>query len=303
MGHRYLNMSSMAKAAVISAVIFSAILVAFFLMVERRDPVSGEGLQEESKELSEVDRPRITERDSPLSGRILTDRKVPIAGARVIALEDLAEPMADVEELLSGFIRCPEIAGRIASETLSAEDGTYQLDGLGQQYYTVRAIAAGYTPKQVPGVRASRHDVDIVLEPGLDAGGIVKDEKGVPVEGAMVKAYRDGESESVFDIIMEKIRPPIDMAITGSDGTFRFETLGPGIFNFLIKAKGYQQAQELKKNASQGMSFILNSGFTIAGVIRGPDNEPVRGARIRADGANFSRRNQVSIRWEDDSIL
>ena len=242
-----------------------------------------------------------------ISGKVLTDANVGIPGARVVALEELGTPGDDIEELLVNFIRIPEMTGKTAAETISAEDGSYQLDGLETKYYTVRAVAAGHAPNQVVEVPSPRQDVNIVLSKGGTIGGVVRSDKGGPVEGATVKAYREIISESVFDIIMEKSRPPIDSATTGPDGTFQFETLGAGLYSFLVEAKGHQRLQELKKNVNEGakLQFALKAGLKIQGLVRGPNDEPVTGARVRASpfgGNNQGRRDQVNISFEDDSV-
>ena len=242
-----------------------------------------------------------------ISGKVLDVAGRGIAGARVVALEELGTPGADIEDLLMEFIRIPEMTGKSAAETVSMEDGSYQLDGLETKYYTVRAVGAGHAPNQVAEVPSPRQDVNIVLQKGGTIGGVVKNDKGRPVEGATVKAYREIVSESVFEIILEKSRPAIDSATTEADGSFKFETLGAGLYSFLVEAKGHQRLQELKKDVKEGtkLQFSLKTGLKIQGLVRGPNDEPVGGARVRASpfgGNNQGKRDQVNISFDDDFV-
>src|SRR2546428_1921845 len=225
------------------------------------------------------------ERGNSISGRVLSANGAPIPNAHVVALRELGSPDADLEELLMGMITIPEMTGEVYSEAVSAEDGTYQLDGLELIYYTIRAVASGYAPGQVEEVPAPREGVDIRLQKGGNIGGIVRDTSGAPVKGATVKAYPQVESQNVFAIIMSKARPPVDKATTEGSGKFLFETLGTGIYNFLIEAKGYQPGTKMKVKVaagdSQALDLRLDRGLTIAGIVKGPKDEPVSGAKVR----------------------
>ena len=249
------------------------------------------------------------DRGDSISGRVLAAGGSPLGGARVLALQELAAPGADIEDILIEMITIQERTNRVDSETVSAEDGTYQLDGLEPRYYTVRAIAQGYAPGEVGEVPAPRADVDVVLQKGGVVSGIVRDAAGSPVVGASIKAYRDIDSADVFQIIMAKARPAVDATTSGPGGVFEFRTLGTGVFGFLIDAKGYQTARETKKKITGGntniLNFVLKPGQKIVGIVRGPNDEPVSGARVRANvsGAAANRRDQVNITFDDDSVM
>ena len=120
-----------------------------------------------------------------ISGRILDGNNRGIGGARVLALKDISAPDASLEELLLGLIDLEKMTSEeaLASETVSAEDGTYQLDGLHSSashgtYYTVRATAAGHTPGEEPKVPAPREKVDLVLARGGIVSGVVVGQAG-----------------------------------------------------------------------------------------------------------------------------
>ncbi|MBI4602943.1 MAG: carboxypeptidase regulatory-like domain-containing protein [Planctomycetes bacterium] len=251
------------------------------------------------------------ERGSSISGRVLAQGGGPIGGARVLALEELVAPGADLEETLINLIRIQEITGVFAAESVSAEDGTYSLDGLEYKTYTVRAIAAGYSPNEVVEIPAPRAEVDIVLPKGGSIGGSVADaSNGSAVSDATVKAYAEVESQDVFRVIIAKARPPVDSARSDASGRFEFQTLGPGLYNFSIEAPGYQRGEQLKVRVAPGdrnaLAFRLKPGLTLRGVVTGPSGEPVHGAKVRASvtGAGAApRKDMVNIKFEDDSVI
>jgi protocatechuate 3,4-dioxygenase beta subunit len=204
------------------------------------------------------------------------------------------------------MINIQEMTGKVASETVSAEDGAYQLDGLEPKYYTVRAVATAHAPGEVGDVPAPREQVDVTLTEGIGLTGTVSEEGGAAIAGAKIEAYREIDSANVFDIIINKARPAVDSVTSDADGSFQFQTLGTGIYSFQVEAKGYQGAQELKKSVSAGqrLAFRLKPGLKLHGIVRGPNDEPLSGARVRASStANTgTRKDQVRISFDDGSV-
>lgn len=243
-------------------------------------------------------------RGNSISGRVLTQSGSPVGGARVLALKELASPDADLEELLIGMIGIQDMTGEFVAEDVSAADGTYQLDGLEFKSYAVRVVAGGYAPNEVAGVPAPRAEVNVVLTPGGIVSGVVKDTSGLGVDGAVVSAFEELDSQNVFKIIVSKARPPVDSVESDSSGRFQFDTLGPGLYNFRIEAKGYQTSEELKKRVTNGtsLSFAVEPGLVLRGFVTGPDGEPVVGAKVRANQVGAQavqrRREQVSLQFE-----
>jgi uncharacterized GH25 family protein len=247
-------------------------------------------------------------RGNSISGRVVSSSGGAIAGARVLALKELASADADLEEMLIGMIEIQDMTGEFAAEDVSAEDGTYQLEGLEFKSYAVRAVATGYAPNEVDGVPAPRAEVNVVLTPGGSVSGVVQDASGLGVEGAIVSAFQELDSQNVFKIIISKARPPVDSATSDSAGRFQFDTLGPGIYNFRIAAKGYQTSEEVKKRVADGttLSFSVQAGLVLRGFVSGPDGEPVPGAKVRASqvgaAAAQKRREQVSLQFDRDAL-
>ena len=98
-----------------------------------------------------------------------------------------------------------------------------------------------------------------------------------------------------------KNRPPVEEFETGSDGRFKLQSLGAGLYNFLVTAPMYQEHRELRLRILPGDNpakvFDLKAGNLISGYVRGPDDEPVVGARVRANpvGVHVQPRDQIKI--------
>lgn len=250
-------------------------------------------------------------RGNSISGRILTPSGRPIAGARVLGLEELVDPNADLEETLLDlmtFYDKFDPKDRATATDISAEDGSYQLAGLELKTYTVRAVAAGHTPNEVEEVPAPRGEVNVVLAQGSSTTGVVQDHSGLGVEGATVSAFQALESSNVFKVIQGKTRPPVDTSASDPDGHFQFDTLGPGLYHFRIEAEGYQPSEELNKRVADGTSlaFTLKPGLVLRGFVSGPDNEPVAGARVRASMTGKPARRgseQISLQSEKGHLV
>jgi hypothetical protein len=252
------------------------------------------------------------ERGNSITGRVLAKGGGPIAGARVLALRELTMPGASLEETLIGMIGIQEYTGKtaFAADAITAADGTYSLDGLEVFAYTVRATANSFSPTELTEIPAPRAEVDIYLTKGGDVGGIVKDTSGNPVAGATVSAYSEVDTQDVFKIIMNKARPPVDAGESNGRGAFKLTTLGPGVYNFLIEAKGYQRGESLKVRVTPGqtnnLAFTLKPGETLRGTITGPTGEPVAGVKVRFQLAGTGaapRRDIINISFDEDKIV
>jgi len=248
------------------------------------------------------------ERGNTIRGFVRDKQGAGIAGARVFAFKELADPDADMETILRRITELPDYTNTIHSETTSAADGSFELEGLENFWYTIRAVAPAFTPGEVLGVRApANRPIEIVLEEGGLLAGAVSDESGNPVAGARVMAFPELEGAGLFEIILSKARPPVEEFTTGADGRYSLEALGAGLYNFLVIAPMFQEHQELKLRVQTGKNpdknYTLKAGMGIEGYVRGPDDKPIEGARIRANavglGANRPR-DQIRIEMKEN---
>ncbi|MCZ6792552.1 MAG: carboxypeptidase-like regulatory domain-containing protein, partial [Planctomycetota bacterium] len=251
------------------------------------------------------------DRGISIAGRVLSVEGTPISGASVYAFQKLAAPDADLEELLRNMVDLEEMS-RVTEHPsdVSADDGSYEIFGLELgNWYTVRAVADGFSPGENASVPAPSERVDIHLRTGGVVEGLVRSTEGGPVEGAVVEAYQELEkSAGLFAIILAKARPPVDSATADASGRYVLEKMGSGLFNFRVTAPGYQVHEALKLRVNPGQTslrdFLLRRGNVLQGIVRGPNHQPLVGAKVRVSqiGGDFGRRDTVSIRFQDDGI-
>lgn len=246
------------------------------------------------------------DRGTSISGIVVDGGGKPIAGARVFAFKELASPDEDLEGLLRRMVDLEKLNEEVHSETVTGADGKFQLDGLETFWYSIRAVASTFSPGTSSEVRAPRKDLRLVLEKGGVFEGVVQNEDGGPIPGAKVMAYVEPEDAGLFEVIMVKNRPPVEEKDTGASGAFKLESLGAGLYNFLVTAPKFQEHRELrlriKSGANPSKAFVLKAGNMISGYVRGPEDEPVAGARVRANpvGVHVQPRDQIRINFEQN---
>lgn len=239
-----------------------------------------------------------------ITGKVLEKKtKRPIGGARVVAYWELGEPEDDIVQKLIDMTSIVEKTQEPAIETVSAPDGTYQLDGLKSIYYTVTGFADGFSPRSRSNIRPSAEGIDLYLPEGSKFFGRVMDTDGNSIEGAKVNAFPEVDSQDIFLVIASKSRPPVEQAETSSGGDFQFTTLGSGVYNFILDAEGFQQGRFSKVAVYEGKNeeqdFVLTPGLLLAGQVQGPEGNPIAGAWVRPIRSGDFRNENINIDFDD----
>ena len=104
------------------------------------------------------------DRGTSISGIVVDRGGKPIAGARVFAFKELASPDEDLEGLLRRMVDLEKLNEEVHSETITGADGKFQLDGLETFWYSIRAVAATFSPGTSSEIRAPRKDLRLVLD-------------------------------------------------------------------------------------------------------------------------------------------
>ena len=132
----------------------------------------------------------------------------PVAGATVSAPGGFLGPAVDVWD--------PD-AGRVSAR--SDARGRFRLEGVGQGPTTVTAAAPGVGRAIRMNVSPGGPEVELFLMPSATISGIVRDESGRPVKGALVRAQPEG-----LDVYV----PPTER--TDAAGRFAFGGLEAGSY-------------------------------------------------------------------------
>ncbi len=230
-----------------------------------------------------------------ISGRVLTKDGRGIGGARVFAYRHFGFPWESRLEKLLCLDEVQNVRRQPPPETVSAKDGSYRFDDLDWTCYMVKAIAAGFSPQEKEDILPTRTVVDFWTNEGI--------------AGVKVWAYTHADEGDVISIIQTRSRPPFDVVTTGPGGAFRFDTLGSGVYSFLVTAQGYQDGEFIGIKTDAGWStqvpFAIARGLTIAGTVLSPSNEPVAGAKMRATrigGGGGGGRRRMLMKCDDGSV-
>lgn len=163
-------------------------------------------------ELRIEDRGRATEHTFRLSegrtlaGRVVDDRGTPVAGARVGSSDDTG-----------GF-------------TTADDAGRFELGGLGDEPINVFAVATGFAPRQVRGLRPGSANVELRLEKPASLEATVELASAVKSLMVSVCAYDAHFSKEVC--IERRVLEPPEREIT-------LEGLPSGTFDLVLEAEGH----------------------------------------------------------------
>ncbi len=153
-------------------------------------------------------------------------------------------------------------------------------------------------------VENRQSDVGIIyLSPAFAVEGTVKDEKGQPVRGALVRAVRRGSGDvgvDFFSLLGGLAQQPnaVDSATTDTGGRYALEKVPPGTYDMLVSADGFRTivADGLIVNPDQRdrrLDFTLASGLSVRGRVERSTPGPIEGLRVlafpRPQGANGFR--------------
>ena len=182
-----------------------------------------------------------------------------------------------------------------------AEDGTFEIPGVANGAYTVRADADDHLPGWDATVSvADAQDVagiDIILDGGVELSGRVESQTGTPVAGALVNVNFSGTAQQrQWGFVGALSGQP--QAQSDAEGRFTLPGLKPGNYTLWASAPGYSPA--VVSDAATGSGEVvlkLGNAERIAGVVKGPDGKGLGGVPVQARSADQSRSNNRNQWW------
>ncbi|RKI03011.1 carboxypeptidase regulatory-like domain-containing protein [Corallococcus sp. AB030] len=290
------------------AVVVGLLLLGFFVLREHGS-APGPASQHSTKASRFVTGPHAKQAPATGSPRItgvVRDARGPVAGVRVFASR--AEPEVTLSER-----SCPpsedapaespprlmecwneafdELVDQIGkregeaptvAETLSAEDGTFALDGLPDGTVTLQA-SSGLRVAMLPDVATGQQDVVLVLDEGLFFEGAVLDDvlEGKPITGARI---------TVFTREHTRFFP----ATSGADGRFRIGPVPPADHGILITAPGFSPLLEMEADPLKD-TFVLDRPAKFAGTVVTAKGAPAPGISVRLHTPSLAPESRTTL--------
>jgi hypothetical protein len=189
---------------------------------------------------------------------------------------------------------CPSCYADCAKKALTDYEGHFVIASLDPQLrFSVLVAADGFKPRMVERIDPLHSGLTVVLErldrDKLDKDkvitGLVRDEKGAPISGAVITPSMfktsgwDGFSPGIFD----------PLALTNDEGRFVITAKQSIVHaSFTVSARGYaSQHLENATPAEQDRSTILDRGVTVTGRLL-HEGKPVPGTEAGLVQANRS---------------
>ncbi len=181
-------------------------------------------------------------------------------------------------------------------ENVTSEDGTFRLTGLPPGSLTAEIAATGFSKRSKSLEVTGTGDVDlgtIELHRGATVTGIVRDEIGNPVRGALV---RKRKGPMMDNPVLAMFAGAGEQARTDPDGRFRLAALPPGRIQLVASADGFASARservELEAGeVRDGLDIALGHGGAIDGqLLVGPGGRPADYVVIAQE-----QRSQLSV--------
>ncbi len=201
-------------------------------------------------------------------------------------------PLGGVKVRLAAGVPGPGIA----LEAATLADGSFLVEKAPNfdAWTLTAAVPAPLAEVEVPGVeviegRVTRLGV-LYATPGFTVPGVVVDEAGGPVAGAVVRAIRGRPASVKMDflrVIRELPRPypAVESVVTGPDGRFALKKLVPGPYDIEVGAKGFRTTVEKDRivtpEAAGGeIRVVLGAGHVLKGRVVRRTEGPLAGLRV-----------------------
>jgi hypothetical protein len=220
-------------------------------------------------------------RGSSLSGTVMSPDGQPVVGAQVsLAMEDEASGFG---RMLGGLFPTPD-------PRLTDAQGHYEIPGPPPgQKARVTARAPGYLDGRTEPMTCAAGDtktgVDVKLRVGATLAGKVRDDKGSPIEGALVRWIAPGEDTNEWSVRW-RLRSA-SPTITDDKGEFRILNVETGTLVVQVTDERHLpwSSKDVKAEdaKSTDLDVKLALGAVISGQVLGSDGRPAANATVSWD--------------------
>ncbi len=201
-----------------------------------------------------------------VEGSVTDEVGAALAGAEVVIQLQSAFMHGGLDE--GPFLSHQEKVGRLR-RVKSGADGRYRFEHLAQGIYQLEATLEGYASAVANAVQCVGEEWerqhDLVLGAEFRLAGIVRDEEGNPVAGAVVAGART------------RPRPIYQARATSADdGTFELRGLPEGTYGISVLADGYAMARMSHiRTGRDDLVFVMRQKGRVSGTVTDPRGQPV----------------------------
>ncbi len=206
----------------------------------------------------------VDESERPVAGAAVTLESAPARGERRMRFPGDPEPPR--------FTATTDARGR------------FEVPGLPAGRYDLTAEAAGFAPREVPGIEVAGGEGEqalgtVILRPGTALEGRVIDARGQPIADAELWVTPAG-ARSPFRGLFRREEEPA--ARSGLDGWFRVADLAPGqAVDLQVVRRGYGGAEVPGVvPPAEPVTVTLQPAVRVSGRVVDPDAKPVAGAEV-----------------------
>ncbi len=254
---------------------------------------------------------------SVIAGRVQGPGNEPVEGAVItacdspsIAIRKRVARLTTVPRAFEPHLRIPTLDHQMLDVAATLDEspyravsdagGAFQIFGLPEGNYTLKAAHTGYAPAFQVAVAAGRRDLLFQLSQGGSISGTVSNRSGQAVVGAPMtllyklwmpagvvrgqESFRLGHSETL-------------RAVSGSGGRYIFDRLPEGEYDLAVKAEGYQsstQAVDLARDESRkDVDFVLEVESVVAGKLSDSDGKLLSGGTVTATRVDENQSGAV----------
>lgn len=176
--------------------------------------------------------------------------------------------------------------------------GEYRAEFPGPGLYVVEAAADGYAIAQSQLLNAEnvKEGVNLTLTKCVRLTGMVVDESGQPINGAVVNSLAKADGH---------LRGPRNRPTPGTfaetvDGRFEFNDLAPGLDTFRVDhpeyASSVAEKVKLPRDGDQPLRIVMQRGGTIRGHVLDDEGHPLEGVKLRLRRTQAAFAGDLDIR-------
>jgi Tol biopolymer transport system component len=193
----------------------------------------------------------------------------------------------DGQTPLAGVVVTAQVGGSAVATAVTREDGTFFMEGLEANIYTVTAARPGFTAERTvtrpveAGLDADTGDIRLLeLSPGSITGKVTEADGTTPVPGATVTAVLQNVSGA---------GEPLSFSTqSGADGTYTLSNMPAETYTVTASKAGFSSAQRKDVVVVQGqvtanvdLQLTPPPGSISGQVVRQGTSTPIRGATVR----------------------